>query len=240
MTMRGVLALTGLLVAVLVVIAALTFLLSPRGGNNTADSTTIPVTPTQPPAATTTSTSRFVLQDGQVVYRAPSPMQVNEVQRVTVRVAGSDAPPELTSGLPGTGSITVDPAKVGTDLAADLSGPEFQITRVGSGDDGKRELQEGGFAEWAWDVRPAKSGKLKLDFVLYVAKETGGAPVYYRTYAHEVEVEVNFSYSFGKFVKDYGALTGLSVPVVVGALWTFFRWLRKKRKSKPDLEPVEE
>jgi hypothetical protein len=239
MTMRGVLALTGLLVAVLVVVAALTFLLDKDGHNASVEPTTVPVTPTQQPAATTTSTSRFALQDGQVVYRAPSPMRVNDVQRVTVRVAGSDAPPELTSGLPGTGSITVDPAKVGTALSADLSGPDFQITRVGSGDDGKRELQEGGFAEWAWDVRPTKSGKPKLDFVLYVAKESGGAPVYYRTYAHEVEVEVNFSYSFGKFVKDYGALTGLSVPVIAGAAWTFVRWLRKRRE-KTEPEPVEE
>jgi hypothetical protein len=165
-------------------------------------------------------------------------MRVNDVQRVSVRVAGKDTPPEWTSGLPGTGSVTVHPAPVGSSLTADLSGPDFLITRVG-GDDGKRELQEGGFAEWAWDVRPQKSGKLRLDFVLYVAKDAGGVPIHYRTYAHEVEVEVNFPFSFGKFVKDYGALTGLTVPVVAGAIWTFIHWLRKKRK-KAEPEPVGE
>jgi hypothetical protein len=90
-------------------------------------------------------------------------------------------------------------------------------------------------------VRPQKSGTLRLDFVLYVAKDTGGVPVHYRTYAHEVEVEVNFSFSFGKFVKDYGALTGLTVPVVAGAVWTFIHWLRKRRKNpEREPEPVEE
>ena len=209
MNMRAVLVLTGLLVSAVAVFVAAFVLMDPFR-NEFTDRTMVPVTPTArttpPPGATATTTSRFRLEDGQVVYRAPSPMRVNEVQRVTVRVAGPGAPLELTSDLPGTGAITVDPAKVGSDLAADLSGPEFQITRVGGGDAGKRELQEGGFAEWAWDVRPSKSGHLKLDFVLYVAKD-GGAPVYYRTYTHEVDVEVSFSYSFGKFVKDYGALT---------------------------------
>lgn len=240
MNLRGVLALAGVLVAVLAVVAAITFLLDPFYSVS-IDRTMMPVTPTQQPAVTTTTTTtKFRLVEGQVVYRAPSPMRVNEVQRVTVRVAGSGAPPELTSGLPGTGSITVDPAKVGPALAADLSGTDFQITRVGNGDDGKRELQDGEFAEWAWDVRPQKSGKPKLDFVLYVARETGGAPVYYRTYAHEVEVEVSFSYSVGKFVKEYGALTGLTVPVVAGAAWTFFRWLRKKRADKAQEDVAED
>ncbi|WP_143467172.1 DUF3422 domain-containing protein [Lentzea kentuckyensis] len=220
---------------------------TPPWPTSTPDLTGWPITPTPcdpllpcatPPTtrSATPSTTRFQLADGQVVYRAPSPMRVNEAQRVTVRVAGRDVPPDLTSGLPGTGRVSVAPAKVGSALTAHLSGPEFQITSVG-GDDGQRELPDGGFAEWAWDVRPQKSGSLRLDFVLYVAKDTGGVPIHYRTYAHEVEVEVNFSYSFGKFMKDYGALTGLSVPVIAGAAWTFIRWLRKKRE-KP--EPVEE
>jgi len=250
MTWRRLLVVTGLLVAVLVAVGAIVLLL-PRDQSSTRP-TTVPVSPTPPasdgpsvvptptkpnttPTTTkpdaTPSTTRFRLEDGKVVYRAPSPMRVNDVQRVTVRVAGAVVPPDLTSGLPGTGSVTVDPAKVGLSLTADLSGPDFQITRVG-GDDGRRELPEGGFAEWAWDVRPQKSGDLKLDFVLYVAKDTGGVPIHYRTYAHEVEVDVNFPFSFAKFVRDYGALTGLTVPVVAGALWTLLRWLRKKRKSR--------
>jgi hypothetical protein len=258
MNLRAVLASNGLLVA-LVTVGFLALACQSSSPPHTTPPTTPPwpaSTPdhtvgTEPPIPTlkpsntpsrtevpTPTTTAFRLRDGQVVYRAPSPMRVNEAQRVTVRVAGRDAPPDLTSGLPGTGSVSAAPAKVGSALSADLSGPDFQITRVG-GDDGQRELPDGGFAEWAWDVRPQKSGNLRLDFVLYVAKDTGGVPIHYRTYAHEVEVEVNFSYSFGKFVKDYGALTGLSVPVIAGAAWTFIRWLRKRRE-KTEPEPVEE
>ncbi len=266
MTWRRLLLVTGLLVAVLVTVGAIVLLLPNEQSSvhptTVHVSTTPPAsdepsgiptltkpgattpTPTKPDATPTTTkpdattTTRFRLEDGKVVYRAPSPMRVNDVQRVTVRVAGAAVPPDLTSGLPGTGSVTEDPAKVGPSLTADLSGLDFQITRVGS-DDGRRELPEGGFAEWAWDVRPQKSGDLKLDFVLYVAKDTGGVPIHYRTYAHEVEVDVNFPFSFAKFVRDYGALTGLTVPVVAGALWTLLRWLRKKREKNESPEPEE-
>lgn len=239
MNWRAVLVCVGLFVA-LVVVGLYGFSTNQRSSApHTSLPTTTPPRPeaTQPAATPTTTT--FRLRDGQVVYRAPSPMRVNQIQRVTVRVAGRDAPPGLTSGLPGTGSVSVAPAKVGTALTADLSGPDFHITRVG-GDDGQRELPDNDYAEWAWDVRPQKSGKLRLDFVLYVAKDLGGVPIHYRTYAHEVDVEVNFPYSFGKFVKDYGAITGLSVPVVVGALGTFFVWLRKKRRKQSKAPEEEE
>lgn len=232
----------GLAIAVVAVVVSLVYVSydDPDPAPAITATTAVPVSPTEPsdgrlPSPTTTS---FRLRTSQVAYRAPSPMRVNDVQRVTVRVAGELGPPDLTSGLPGTGRVSVNQAQVGTDLTADLSGPDFQISRVG-GDDGRRELPEGGYAEWAWDVRPQKSGNLHLDFVLYVAKDSGGVPIHYRTYAHEVDVEVNFSYTVGKFVKDYGAITGLSVPVLAGALWTFLRWLRKKR-AKSDPEPVEE
>lgn len=250
MTWPRTLAVTGLLLAVLAAVASVVFLLG--DGEPSVHPTTVPVTLSAEPGlpvltpdpgdtasrspAPTTTTFRF--RDGLVVYRAPSPMRVNDVQRVTVLVLDEGAPFDLTSNIPGTGQVSVEQAKVGAALTADLSGPDFQITRVG-GDDGKRELLEFGVAEWAWDVRPSKGGTLRLDFVLYVAKDTGGAPLRYRTWAHAVEVHVNVSYSFGKFVKEYGALTGLTVPVVAGAVWTFIRWLRKKReKSEP--EPVEE
>lgn len=254
MTWPRTLAVTGLLLSVLVAVASVVLLLG-EDSDPSVHPTTVPVTPPSEPGpslptvkpsatpsrtdAATPTTTTFRLRDGQVVYRAPSPMRVNEVQRVTVRVAGRAAPPDLTSGLPGTGSVTVAPAKVGTALTADLSGPDFHITRVG-GDDGQRELPDHDYAEWAWDVRPQKSGKLRLDFVLYVAKDLGGVPIHYRTYAHEVEVNVNFPYSFGKFVKDYGAITGLSVPVIVGALGTFFVWLRKKRRKRSKAPEEEE
>lgn len=240
------LVVAGVVVAALVVIGAIVFMLgeqsSPTAGRSSTCETSDPelvVSGPSPqlPGATTASPGfkpapPVKLVDGQVVYRAPAPMRVNDVQRVAVRVAGKSAPPELVCGLPGSGSVTVSPANVGSRLVARLSGPDFLISRVGD-DDGLRELALGGFTEWAWDVRPQKSGRLQLDLALYVLREDSGVTAHYRTYAHQVEVEVNVPYSLSKFVKEYGAITGLSVPVIATATWTFVVWLRKKR-AKPE------
>ncbi|MFD0202852.1 MULTISPECIES: hypothetical protein [Saccharothrix] len=179
-----------------------------------------------------------MVRDGHVAYRAPAPMRVNDLQRVTVRVSGDVIPPGFTSGLPGTGGVTTGSAKVGDRLTASLTGPDFDIALVG--DKVERSLLEGDYVEWAWNVRPKRSGKLLLDFSLYVVVPGEDAPIYHRTYDHSVEVEVNFVHSVGVWVKDYGALTGLSIPVLAAAAWRFASFLRKRRKDATPPAPQEE
>ncbi|MFE9748129.1 hypothetical protein ACFYOT_24760 [Saccharothrix saharensis] len=198
----------------------------------TFDPMPTPATPPRPPADTVpfrTGTTLPVVRDGHVAYRAPAPMRVNDLQRVTVRVSGEIIPSGFTSGLPGTGSVTTGPAKVGDRLTAGLTGPDFEIALVG--DKVERILLEGDHVEWAWNVRPKRSGKLLLDFSLYVVVPGEDAPIYHRTYDHSVEVEVNFIHSLGAWVKDYGALTGLSVPVLAAAAWKLVTSLRKRGKD---------
>lgn len=54
-----------------------------------------------------------------------------------------------------------------------------------------------------------------------------------------MEVEVNFSHGVGTWVKDYGALTGLSIPVLAAAAWKALTWLRKRRKDATPPAPRE-
>jgi hypothetical protein len=195
--------------------------------------TSVPPTPTltDPADKDLLDRQRQLVMNGQVAYRAPTPMRVNDVQRVTVRIAGQVAPPEFTSSLPGSGKVTVEQVRVGSNLTADLSSADFQITRVG-GDDGRRTLAADSFAEWAWDVRPLRSGTRHLDLVVYVRLTDGSAPIYYKTFDHSVEVEVDILFSFSRWLKDYGALTGLTIPVLAAAAWKLVRHLRLAKSEK--------
>lgn len=86
------------------------------------------------------------LKAGHLAYRQPSPIRLNDWRRVVVRVSGPSAPPDFVGGLPGSGPLRNRDVKVGSDLIADLSGPNFNVVRVGH-DDGKRTLATGTFAE---------------------------------------------------------------------------------------------
>lgn len=112
-------------------------------------------------------------------------------------------------------------------MVADLSSPDFEISRVGS-DDGRRSLATAGTAEWAWDVRPTRSGQRKLDLVLYVRTLDDSPPLYYKTFDQPVYVDVNFGHGFARWVKEYGPLTGLTIPVLAAAGWTLWRRARQR------------
>jgi hypothetical protein len=172
---------------------------------------------------------RELLREGEVAYRSPERMRVNDLRRVTVQVGDIGA--GVGSGLPGTGRVHRESVLVGTDVRADLSGPDFVITRVG-GDDGARVLASGRYAEWAWDVRPLRSGSLYLDLVLYVHVEYGGPPMDVRTFQQPVRVEVNRAFWLGRFLKDYWPLTGITVPVIVAAGWVCVRSVRRRRRRR--------
>ncbi|MPZ81336.1 MAG: hypothetical protein GEV28_13415 [Actinophytocola sp.] len=190
-------------------------------------------TPEETDRQETVDQQRELLRRGHVAYRAPSPMRVDDLQRVTVRVADTLTPSEWTASLPGTGVVELNTAIVGSDLVAELSGPDFEISRVG-GDDGRRVLATGEFVEWAWDVRPQRSGLLRLDLVLYVRLRDGGPPLDVRTFDQSVEVEVNAWYGIGRWLRDYWPLTGLTAPVLATGGWVLVRKVRARLRSNPE------
>ena len=162
------------------------------------------------------------LRAGHLVYRPPSPIRVSDWRRVVVRVSGPSAPPDFVAGLPGSGPVRDRHVSVGSDLIADLTGPDFKIVRVGN-DDGRRTLETGTFAEWQWDVQPLYSGQRMSSLVLYVRLQDGGPPLDIKTFVEKVEVQVNPVYIALQWAKDYGPATGLTVPVIVAAVWAVIR-----------------
>jgi len=116
--------------------------------------------------------------------------------------------------------------KVGSDLTADLSSPDFTIVRVGE-DDGKRTLATGNFAEWQWNVQPLRSGQRILSLILYVRLEYAGAPLEVKAFDEQIEVQVNPIYTVSQWVENYWQETGLTVPVIVGAIWAVVAYRRR-------------
>lgn len=157
-------------------------------------------------------------------------MKVQEWRRVVVRVSGPSAPPDFQIGLPGQEPIRDRSVKVGSDLVADLTGPDFNIVRVG-GDDGKRTLVTGSFTEWQWDVLPLRSGKRNISLTLYVRLTDGGPPVDVKTFVEDVEIHVNPLYAISQWVKDYGPPTGLTIPVIFAAGATVWAVIRRRGHS---------
>lgn len=176
---------------------------------------------------------RSFLRNGQLVYRPPSPMRVNDWRRVVVRVSDPSAPPDFTAGLPGSGSVRTRDVAVGSDLMADLAGPAFNIVRVG-GDDGRRTLATGTFAEWQWDVQPLHSGQRSLSLSLYVRLVDGGPPLDVKTFVEDIDVQVNPIYTTSQWIKDYGPATGLTIPVIVAAIWAVVQRRRNATVSAGD------
>ena len=174
---------------------------------------------------------RRLLRKGTIAYRAPEPMRVGEAQRVTVRVTDGTASPS-PSELPGTGRPTIDPAMVGPDVKAALTGPDFDIERVGE-DDGRRALVTDGHVEWAWDVRPQRSGHLRLEITLYVLLNDGSTPIEVRTYDRSVEVEVDTWREVTGWLKEWLPYTGLTIPVLAGGTLALIARRRAKARNAP-------
>jgi hypothetical protein len=175
---------------------------------------------------------RGLLRHGQIVRDIPKRMRHGQTHRVAVRATGEEPPPDLFVGLsPGA---TAEPAFVGSDLVADLSGPDFEITRVGAADDGTRTLSTKSYVEWQWSVRPQRGGTLFLQVVLYVRLQDNpdAAPTDVRTYSENVSVEVDPMLAVGAWFREYGAATGITVPVIGGAAWFILTRLVRRRDSR--------
>jgi hypothetical protein len=224
---------------------------SPAGPPGTAVETpeppgSIPATPVMPPAdrpddndvpqaepdpagtrQDVIDQQRALLREGRIERHIPREMQQGAVHTVRVRVGEGDAP--KLEGPPA--EIDVDQVLVGSDLVAELSGPDFEISRVG-GDDGRRLLTSDGYTEWLWHVRPTTSGDLSLQVVLFVRLRDGSEPpLEVRTFSEEVTVSVTPWQLMGSFFENYGAATGLTIPVIVGALIAIVRFTRARRTA---------
>jgi hypothetical protein len=116
-------------------------------------------------------------------------MRVGNRYEVQARIAPSDVPTEeLTSGLPGEASPTVDTLPVGPLMELKLHDPAdaFRVVPITPA---VQSVQERTVTRWVWSVMPLRSGRHTL--ILTATAMIGENRTPYQTYDAEITVQAN-------------------------------------------------
>jgi hypothetical protein len=136
------------------------------------------------------------LERGAIVYNPPERMRVDAVNRVEVRIA-REVTDELSEGLRGEGTPSVEELLVGTLMRAKLEGNTFSIMQIGSE---VQQLSATGFREWRWDVTPTAAGGQPLFLTISVLHED--SLIWEEVFERRIDVAINPSQSFLKFLRN--------------------------------------
>jgi hypothetical protein len=178
------------------------------------------------------------LDPGMMVFNPPESMKQFSLHRVELRILhmGSETPgastqtaaaATLTSDLEGPGTPVVESLAVGTVMKARLSGDGFEITPLHE----EEQIVAGDtYTEWAWNVKPLRSGEHDLHLTITVKVIVDGfgekardIPVITR----RVKVQVDPLGVTKGFISEHWewVWTALLVPLV-GWLWKVYRGKR--------------
>jgi len=178
---------------------------------------------------------------GTMAYNIPDDMTVGKNYEVKVRItkdkAGKQqlivgdegAQPIATVGEKST--ITIESIRVESVMSAELVSLDqaFEITTSSTKE---QNIEKLGYTEWAWNIKPTKSGEhpLKLLIKVRIVNEQGG---YYKdivVFERNIKAKANFSYSasvwFGKYWQ--WLCTTIVIPI--------FLWWRKRKKERDGKE----
>lgn len=225
----------------------------PLEGGTVGDSPSGSSEDTVPPSASATSTSSVpsttsapsgstpaTVRPGALVFRPPSPMRQGEWQHISVAVADAINITAARSQLGAPGQqLSESSIPVGYHMRADLTGPDFTITRAEKGDGDRRLDPVSGaqnVAGWQWDVQPTASGTRSMTLtVSVISDDTGQPPTWVSYQSLPIDVTFDLGFWFGQFVRTYWVATGLSVPVVMaGVLWLARGVRRRRDRSSGD------
>ncbi len=161
--------------------------------------------------------------EGELVYRPPSPMKVNEAETVTVRAVSGLSPVDPAEELPGTGEPVRRTPTICERMRAYLVGDGFEVHRIGE-EMGSRTVTDTLAVVWVWTVTPTRSGDRVLELQLFVEMEEGDHPVLIRTFREDIAIEGSRGYTVSRWLTTWWPLTGLSLPVILPGIVWLVRW----------------
>ena len=206
---------------------------------------TVVVTPTPPNLDTILAEAIGKLEPGMMVYNPPESMKQFSAHRVELRIlhlgpeggtpgaaTQTAAAATLTSDLAGSGTPIVESLSVGTVMKARLSGDGFEILPLHE----EEQIVAGDtYPEWAWNVKPLKSGDQELYLTITVKVIVDGfgekardIPVITR----RVKVQVDPVGVTNGFISEHWewVWTALLVPLA-GWGWKVYRGRKTRQKS---------
>ena len=180
-----------------------------------------------PPGSTLVKYEELIareLERGAIVYNPPERMRVDAVNRVEVRIS-REVTDELSEGLQGEGTPSVEELLVGTLMRAKLEGNTFSIMQIGSE---VQQLSATGFREWRWDVTPNAAGDQPLFLTISVLHED--SLIWEEVFERRIDVAINPSHSFFKFLRNsWEPLSAALVGVVALAEGLRRLWRRQQQ-----------
>lgn len=172
---------------------------------------------------------------GLIAYTVPNEMQVGKDFSVKVRVSKEKIKEDLikNNNANTNSTITIENIRVSSIMSADLrsSKDNYLIESLSTE---TQNIEDLGYTEWEWHVKPLKKGEKPLKLIIKVRIETNNEQTFKDIVVFEKNITVknNFFYSLNNFMSKYWQwfITTFILPF---AIWYY----NKKRKKKSDEVP---
>lgn len=194
---------------------------------------TVPSQPTLPPSTTSEATIptdaptlRITTQRASVAFNAPDEIQLDDVQRVQLRLSLQKSVEELKRDIVESGTTEGAAVQIGSVVSATLSGDGFEITELTPAEQGIIEMED---TEWRWQVTPTEPGEHFLNVSLSTKLKVDGKEITrsIKTYEHQIRVNVTVGQMAAGFVsKNWQWLWAVVVAPIAAFGW------KKVRKGK--------
>jgi len=171
-------------------------------------------------------TLRITTQRASIAFNAPDEIQLDDVQRVQLRLSLLKKVEELKRDIVESGTTEGASVQIGNVVSATLSGDGFQITELTPSEQGIIESED---TEWRWQVTPKEPGEHFLNVSLSTKLKVDGEEITrsIKTYEHQIRVNVTVGQMVAGFVgKNWQWLWAVVVAPIAAFGW------KKVRKGK--------
>ncbi|CAN5449912.1 hypothetical protein BH10BAC6_BH10BAC6_17890 [soil metagenome] len=171
---------------------------------------------------------RITTQRASIAFNAPDEIQLDDVQRVQLRLSLQKKVEELKRDIVESGTTEGASVQIGNVVSATLSGDGFQITELTPSEQGIIESDD---TEWRWQVTPTEPGEHFLNVSLSTKLKIDGKDITrsIKTYEHQIRVNVTVTQIVSGFVsKNWQWLWAVVVAPIAAFGW------KKVRMGKGD------
>ncbi len=175
---------------------------------------------------------------GTMAYSVPEDMQVGKSYQVKLRISRDGNKVQLVNGDRNItiydktvkSKVVIESIRVESIMSAQLlsDSDKFQITPLSTE---LQNIEEKGYTEWDWSIKPLKGGQNFLKLVVKVRIKEDGQEFYkdITVFDKNIDVKSNPGFTISQFIQSYWQwiMTTIIIPLVI---WW---WKNRKEKKKP-------
>jgi len=172
-----------------------------------------------------------ILETGTIAYSIPDTMTYGQVETITLRITKNETVEVITHGIAQPDRILVlENVRVSPLMTAELIDPSpdkacFVIKGINTTE---QNIEEQGFTQWEWTVKPVKAGSHPLKLLIKVKTQTGTKDI--PVYDQNIYVYSKPMVMVGEFWDKYWQwlFTTILIPIFI------FLWKRRKKEENPE------